>query len=205
MPPQGEPIAVERLDPAALAEAAALLAEAFGDNPLNVAVIGPDPARRRRSNRAGLDALLPVACREALVLGARRGGGLLGALVATPPLAHPLPLPALAQRVRLLLRQGWRVARRWADVYERLDARHPRAPHWYLGTVGVAAGARGAGVGRALVVETLCLADRDGVPVYLETDRAENVAFYERLGFRLLHTSRLLGVEIWHMQRAATQ
>jgi ribosomal protein S18 acetylase RimI-like enzyme len=183
-------------------EAREALALAFRDNPLNVAVIGADPERRLRSNRAGMRLLLPVARQLGWVrvVGAPR---VEGALIALPPLAYPLPPPSLPPQLRALCVQGFRVRARWSRVFEHLNALHPVAPHWYLATLGVVPEARGRGQGRALLETLLARADADAQPCYLETDRAENVPFYEGGGFGVERESEILGVRVWHMQRPA--
>lgn len=192
-----------------------VLAQAFRDNPLNVAVIGSDPARRLRCNRAGMRQLLPVARRHGLVLGARGGGdpgmelsttrgtGLAGALVAAPPYTHPLPAPPLSAQLHALWVQGFGVRSRWTRVFAHLERIHPIEPHWYLATLGVVPDARSRGVGSSLLRCLLGRADRDALPCYLETDRAENLAFYEAAGFAVERESRILGVRVWHMWREA--
>jgi hypothetical protein len=160
---------------------ASLLARAFRDNPLNVAVIGGTAERRLRVNLHGMRALLPTAARWARVAAADRSGRMLGALIATPPLCYPVPPAPLPSRIRCLLGQGPGVTRRWAAVFRALDALHPREPHWYLAK----------------------WADRDALPAYLETDRPENVSFYERLGFRVEQEVEVLGAPIWRMLRPA--
>jgi ribosomal protein S18 acetylase RimI-like enzyme len=95
------------------------------------------------------------------------------------------------------------VRARWGRVFQHLDRIHPLEPHWYLATLGVAPGSQSRGVGRALLRALTTRADRDPLPCYLETDRPENVAFYERAGFRIERESRILGVRVWHMQRPA--
>jgi hypothetical protein len=95
------------------------------------------------------------------------------------------------------------VTRRWAAVFRALDALHPREPHWYLATLGVDPDAQGEGIGSALASSFLKWADRDASPAYLETDRPENVPFYERRGFRVEHVVEVLGAPIWRMLRPA--
>jgi ribosomal protein S18 acetylase RimI-like enzyme len=182
---------------------AALLARAFESNPLNLAAIqSADAARRRRCNLEGMRCLLPVAKVHGLVLTASLEGRLAGVLVAAPPFGYPLPPAPLLPRMRALLRQGLGVARRWREAFERLDARHPTAPHWYLGTLGVDPSLQGRGVGTALAQSWLARVDHDGAAAYLETDRAENLAFYARLGFRPVASFSVLGAPVTAMERA---
>jgi GNAT superfamily N-acetyltransferase len=183
--------------------AATLLARAFQDNPLNLAAISsPDPARRLRSNLQGMRCLLPVARAHGLVLAASLEGPPAGILVAAPPFAYPFPPAPFWPRLRALWGQGLAVARRWREAFESLDARHPCVPHWYLGTLGVEPELQGRGVGTALLRHWLSSVDRDGAPAYLETDRAENLPFYARLGFKSVATFPVLGAPVTAMERA---
>jgi ribosomal protein S18 acetylase RimI-like enzyme len=182
-----------------------VLARAFRDNPLNVAVIGTeDPGRRLRSNAAGARTLLSAVEGRGEAWCARSGERVVGALVGMPPHAYPPPLPSLACRLRCLLGQGWRVARRWAQVFQALDALHPIEPHWYLGSLGVDPDHHGRGVGTALLRHWLARADDDGTGVYLETDLLENVGFYERMGFVVVQEAEILGIRVWCMHRPPT-
>ena len=180
-----------------------VLARAFRDNPLNVAVIGADdPDRRLRTNAHGLRSLLPVAQAHASVRALREGGELAAVLIAVAPGAHPLPPASLAARLRCLFGQGPRVARRWAEVFEAMAKLHPAEPHWYLGTLGVDPRLQGRGIGRALLADWLAEVDREPSSAYLETDRPENVAFYERAGFVALGETRIFSVRVWRMRRS---
>jgi ribosomal protein S18 acetylase RimI-like enzyme len=192
------------LRPAERCGAVDVLARAFRDNPLNVAVIrSEDAARRVRSNYHGTRTLLPVAEVYGEVRVAGNGGTVLGALMATPPHAYPLPPPPLPSRLHCLLAQGWRVARRWGEVFEALDALHPVEPHWYLGALGVDPGVHGRGIGSALLRGWLEDVDRDARPAYLETDRVENVGFYRRVGFEVVDETAIFGAWVWCMRRSA--
>lgn len=178
-----------------------MLSRAFRDNPLNVAVIGGGPERRLAANACGTRALLPVAQAHGEVWVARRAGRVVGGLVGAPPLRYPLPPPALIARLRCLLGQGWRVAGRWAEVFAALDVLHPSDPHWYLGTLGVEPAEQGRGVGTALLRHWLARVDADAAGAYLETDRSDNVAFYQRAGFRLAQEAEVLHTRVWCMWR----
>ena len=56
--------------------------------------------------------------------------------------------------------------------------------------------------GSRLLAPTLARADDDGVPAYLETQKFENIAFYARHGFTVVHEVTLPGSPtVWAMQR----
>ena len=189
--------------------AAEVLGRAFVDNPVNVAVIGADPERRERCNRAGVEAYLPAALEAGWVAGAWQGpplaaGGereLCGVLVAMPPGAFPLPVPGFLAAMRLLWQQGPRVASRFGDVARTLSALHPAEPHWTLATLGVDPLAQGRGVGSALLAAFTSVVANDGLAAYLDTDREENLAFYRPSGYEVIGTTRILGVEVHQMLR----
>ena len=184
--------------------AARLLARAFRDNPLNVAVIGSDdPARRERVNAHGLRSLLPSAERHGRVRALRVAGELTALLIAAPPLAFPLPAASWPLRLRSAFGQGLRVARRWAEVFETLAPLHPAEPHWYLSTLGVDPAWQHRGLGGSLLAGWLADVDREAGAAYLETDRPENVAFYARAGFVKVGETRLFSVPVWRMLRPA--
>jgi ribosomal protein S18 acetylase RimI-like enzyme len=201
-----ESLVVEPLCQSQLEAAARVLAAAFRDNPLNVGVIRTrDPARRVAVNLHGLRALLPVARRFGVARVARRDGRVAAALIATAPRGYPLPPPAAWPRLRCWLGQGHRVTARWRQVFECLDALHPTAPHAYLGTLGVDPLLHARGIGTALLAAWLREVDEQPVPAYLETDRAENLAFYGRAGFEVVGELEVLGARVWRMQRPARE
>jgi len=77
-------------------------------------------------------------------------------------------------------------------------------PHYYLLTLGVAPEAQGRGAGGRLVRTMIERAKAEGKPVYLETQRPENVPIYERLGFRVASETEIpnIGLRNWAMLRA---
>jgi GNAT superfamily N-acetyltransferase len=179
-----------------------MLARAFRDNPLNRAAIrSNDPRRRLHSNRHGMRSLLPAATARGQLLVARCSERVVGALIAAPPGAYPLPPPPPLQRIRCLLGQGFRVAARWGQAFAELDAQHPLEPSWYLGTLGVEPASQGRGVGTELLETWILQVDRDRSPAYLETDLQANVGFYARFGFALAGEIEVLGTPIWRMWR----
>ncbi len=73
--------------------------------------------------------------------------------------------------------------------------------HFYLEAIGVHPRSQGRGLGAALLQPVLDEASKKGVPVYLETETADNVDFYARRGFRVVeeHLAGDTGCPIWLM------
>jgi GNAT superfamily N-acetyltransferase len=69
-------------------------------------------------------------------------------------------------------------------IVEQMGRCHPTFPHWYLPFVGVEPIHQGRGLGAELLRPILQRCDAEGLPAYLESSDASNIAFYERLGFR---------------------
>lgn len=78
-------------------------------------------------------------------------------------------------------------------------------PHWYVSAIGVEPERQGQGVGSALMQHAIARADRDGVPIYLETESESNVGFYRNLGFAVIEEIEVVAatVPIWLMSRPA--
>ena len=91
-------------------------------------------------------------------------------------------LPAFARVI------GFRRIPRGLRITEHMEALHQRfapTPHVYLYLLGVDPAQQRQGVGARLLRSGLDRCDHERRRVYLETSRADNVAFYERHGFRL--------------------
>jgi GNAT superfamily N-acetyltransferase len=74
--------------------------------------------------------------------------------------------------------------------------------HWYLHLLGVRPEAQGRGLSRAVMEPIFALANKQSVPIYLETMPEANVPIYRRLGFDLVGRSDLHGgLPNWEMVR----
>lgn len=62
---------------------------------------------------------------------------------------------------------------------------------------------QGAGVGSKLMRVFAARMDAAGDAAYLETDKPENVRFYEKFGFQVTGEEEVLGVTNWFMLRRA--
>ncbi|AJF65559.1 GNAT family N-acetyltransferase [Streptomyces vietnamensis] len=79
----------------------------------------------------------------------------------------------------------------------------PKEPHWYLAVIGADPAARGQGHGSALLRSGLAKADADGLPVYLESSKPDNLPVYEHFGFKVVDEFALPGggPVLWAMKR----
>jgi ribosomal protein S18 acetylase RimI-like enzyme len=68
-------------------------------------------------------------------------------------------------------------------VMEQMGTLHPHEPHWYLPVIGVDPSHQGRGLGSALMAHAVAIADKDGLPAYLEATNLNNRRLYERHGF----------------------
>ena len=113
-----------------------------------------------------------------------------------PPFVEKLtviPAVVFGNRVGTTLR-----VLRWVGEWARRDLSEP---HWHLGPVAVDSHLQGQGIGAALLAQfCACMDDRAGLS-YLETDKSENVLFYQKFGFRVTAEAAVLGVPNWFMSR----
>lgn len=105
----------------------------------------------------------------------------------------------------LLWRLGLRGSRLLATLERALDVArivHVPGPHWYVPLLGVRPEAQGRGLSRAVFQPVFEAADRDRLPIYLETVPEVNVAIYKKLGFELRgHRTLTGGLANWEMVR----
>ena len=75
--------------------------------------------------------------------------------------------------------------------------------HYYLWGLVVDPSRKKQGVGAALLTQVIEKADAENMPIYLETHDENNVAYYQRMGFQLVRSARILNFEvpIWCMIR----
>jgi ribosomal protein S18 acetylase RimI-like enzyme len=79
----------------------------------------------------------------------------------------------------------------------------PQRPHWHLKAIGVEPDFQGKGIGGQMMDVYCGIIDKNRLEAYHETDRAENVPFYERFGFKVVGEEMIIGVKNWYMLRPA--
>ncbi|HEX2947054.1 MAG TPA: GNAT family N-acetyltransferase [Clostridia bacterium] len=60
-------------------------------------------------------------------------------------------------------------------------------PHWYLTAIGVKPEDQGKGIGGCLLRELIGIVNKDGRPIYLETETVKNVRLYKKYGFEVVN------------------
>lgn len=197
------PIEVRTAAADAVPRMAAVLADAFIDDPMFTWML-PGGWRRQARLRTMFAAEL-----EQYVLPHGRVWTTPeydGALSALPPDAWEMPLSFTGRQALPWIRAfGTRLARA-AKVHRAMEERHLREPHFYIRTVGVRTARQRRGVGSALMQPTLERADSAGLPTYIEASSQRSAALYQRLGF--VHTDVLElpegGPPLWLMRRPPT-
>ena len=186
-------------------KAALAVANAFFDYP-SLREYFPDPASRKWKLPWYMEHTLKSALRYGEVLTTDDGSGVLFLLlpghtrltdwdyVKSGFLAAPLVV-GIRRYAEVSASETF-----LADTQERLLA--GRA-HYYLWGVAVDPARQRTGAGTALLKKMFDRADREKMPIYLETHREANVAYYEQRGFQLIHTGTMPGDDLpfWCMLR----
>lgn len=87
---------------------------------------------------------------------------------------------------------------KWISIWATHD---PDETHVHLGPLAVDAHVQGQGIGSPIVQEHWRRLDRTSEVGYHETDKPEDVRFYERFGFEVIGEEPVLGVPNRFMRR----
>jgi ribosomal protein S18 acetylase RimI-like enzyme len=142
-----------------------------------------------------------VSLLEKPPLAARRGDWIVGICGLAPPGTCQAPLLKQLRFLPAVLRDGPVAALRTLRVMSEWKKRDPVDRHWHLGPVGVEPGLQGMAVGSQMMERFCARMDAEGELAYLETDKPENVRFYEKVGFVTVEQAAVLGVPNWFMRR----
>ncbi|MBV9733864.1 MAG: GNAT family N-acetyltransferase [Verrucomicrobia bacterium] len=192
-------ITIEEFNPEMTDDTADVLARAFVTNPLNIAVFGVDQVS---ANEAFFRGGLRVMRGRKLV--ALDGARIIGFIHwVTSPRCQISILEKLAMLPRMIQEFGLQRSLRissWLATWSKHD---PKDPHCHLGPIGIDPNAQGRGIGQRLMSLYCEDLDRTAASGYLETDRPQNIAFYQRFGFEVTHEMPVLGTPNFLMRRPA--
>lgn len=190
-------ILIEKYSAAQLDAVLSLLSEAFVTNPLHVAAFGPQRIDQNRLFfRIGLRQMFSGQAFVARVNG--QVSGYVHFNASPHCLPAPEEIPTVAATVLKPLGAAIPNVISWFARWCHLD---PDEPHVHLGPIGVTPELQRQGVGTALMNHYIEHLKRHQCAGYLETDRPENVEFYQKFGFVVQRQEQLIGAPTWYMWR----
>jgi GNAT superfamily N-acetyltransferase len=188
------------------AAAVVTLARAFHDDPMFNFLV-PNPLSRARATLTFIGSRVADAVPFDEIWVARRATAIVGVAAWLPPAAYPRStrreianlardLPSVPRLGRRTL-AGMRIEAAVAHAHRAVTD-----PHWYLGLLGSDPAFQGRGIGTSLLTPVIRRCDTDRLPAYLETQKADNVPWYERLGFQVVEKLEPPGCPpMWTMRR----
>ena len=189
------------------AAAGGVLGRAFATDPLWTAILG-DPERRPEMLARMFTGFSKAMATQGK---AEKAADLSGVALWMPP-GKELGVWAMVRSgfaiSRFVMSLSSRERKLMLSTLREVDARKKAlmpAPHWYIAAIGVEPERHGQGVGSALMHHGMARADRDEVPIYLETETESNVGFYRHLGFVVIEEFEpaQVSVPLWLMKRDA--
>jgi len=193
------------IQPADFSEALDVLGKAFATQPSSFAIYRgrtrSDIERRIQIICAALIKYLPgqlfVAKHDSRTVGAMRIVEWPGCKIKPQQIVRILP--SLMKTGGLAeLRRGMKMRGTWAK-------KDPKKPHWHLDPIGVTPDVQGQGIGSQMMEYYCNHVDKLGMAAYHETDRPENVKFYERFGFQVIGEEMIMDFPNWYMWRSPRQ
>jgi ribosomal protein S18 acetylase RimI-like enzyme len=193
-----------RIDENELGQAAQVLARAFYRDPLQNYTF-PDDEERAKHSPAHFAAALKYGYKfgEVYTIDDVPGASIWlkpGETEITPEKADEGGFTALPGQIGEEAFSRFFTAISYAEELHKKDMPEP---HWYTMVLGVDPELQGHGYGPALMQPVFERSAAEGTPIYLETAQPKNVAFYEKLGFRVLRDviEPSSGVRLWTFRR----
>ncbi|MEH6790665.1 GNAT family N-acetyltransferase [Parasphingorhabdus sp.] len=162
-------------------ELARITADAFRDDPFNLWLFGSVAPMQRTFANMARHIYAPNGFCQIL---REEGHGLAATMWLMPGDKSDGSAAGMLQTYWGLFASGGPGAlKRGKAAGDAMAKHHPKQPHAYLFTVGVAGAGRGRGLGRRLLQPVLDACDRTGTMTYLENSNPANRNFYHGLGF----------------------
>jgi GNAT superfamily N-acetyltransferase len=190
---------VRRATSADTAAAARSLARAFVDDPVMSWLFPDEPGRVHALERFFAIELDRVHLRTGEVW---TTDSATSAALWAPPGRWRVPVGTLLREGPSLLRVFGRRTLLGLRGLSRVEARHPRWPHWYLAILGTDPDWQGKGFGSAVMSPVLQRCDEESLGAYLESSKESNIPYYRRHGFEVVDEVDMpRGPRVWLMWR----
>jgi GNAT superfamily N-acetyltransferase len=192
-----------RLSLTDLEPAVEIMLDAFDDDPIWLHLI-KDPEKRARLLSKLYRTVLKIIIKDGELYGV--GDPLQGIAWWVTPTATRSSLVNKLGYARVVFSSFLPYILPVLSVYDELDEKKRRVasgPHYYLKAVGVSSRSRSRGVGSKLIRPFLIQADKEEVPVYLETITPSTLDVYKHYGFEVAKHSTLRDgiTTVWCMLR----
>ena len=177
-------VTIRRLREDEIDQAASMLARAFVGGPFP-ALLADEPAARLEASRwvYTVVARYGLAFGEVWAVDDLEGVAIWWAPEYVDPDDERAALVGFSDGPEVLGKEAWERFLHFGELTGDVHRRSVTGPHWYLPVIGVAPEVQRRGLGSALLTTMCDRLDRERLPAYLDTGRAENVAFYQRHGF----------------------
>jgi ribosomal protein S18 acetylase RimI-like enzyme len=203
-------VTIDFLRPSEAKETSAVLSRAFITSSPNVIAIWRAQGEEEIIKQGAIFRLLKLERPKSKVIVAKIDNRIVGALnMIKWPHCQLSPLETLKMLPRMfLILKGAAFsgamgrAKKMQSVWAEND---PKKPHWHLGPIGVLPEMQRKGIGSQMLKRACQIIDQKLDAAYLEADRPENLALYERFDFSTIAEADILGVPNWFMWRSARE
>ncbi len=183
----------------------AVAARAFWDDPLFNFFV-PDLLNQHRQGSGYFSAMINDCAAHGVVWGAYVDGKPVGVAALLPP-GVPIPHGGVREAKQLtrvappIIRSAKRMTA--IKLFTELPKHHPTEEHWLLSILAADPRMQGRGVGTRLLELFLKRCDSEGLPMYLETQKEANLAYYGRFGFVVREVVQVANSpRVWTMMRS---
>jgi len=158
-----------------------IIGDSFADDPVNCWVFGGQDGIRHYFANTAKKLFLPQGYGHVMEDGS-------GASLWLPPnVKKHIPILHNLDTAAAMIRYGGlKSIPRGLLVDNALAKAKPAKPHYYLFAIGSRSAKQGKGIGGTLMTAGLKRADLEKMPVYLESSKERNIAFYRRYGFEMI-------------------
>ncbi|MBU2534971.1 MAG: GNAT family N-acetyltransferase [Chloroflexi bacterium] len=196
-----EQIRIEEIRKEELPQASDVLGKAFATQPSSPAIYRDksDIARRMQIVFGAMLEHLPGQ-----VFVAKQDGRIVGAMrIVEWPHCQMSPFQGLRMLPTMMKAGGgFSTLQRVLKFRGRWAKYDPKKPHWHLDPIGITPDLQGQGIGSQMTEYYCNHVDGLGMAAYHETDRPENVKFYERFGFKIIGEELIMNFPNWYMWRS---